>query len=160
GMLGDQGLLCARPFRAPHHTISYAGLAGGGANPRPGEISLAHNGVLFLDELPEFGKSILEILRQPLEIGTITIARAASSLEYPCRFMVIAEMNPCPCGYYGDTEHNCQCSPPQLQRYLSRISGPLLDRFDIQLDIPPLKSQELLAENVEAEPSQSIGVRV
>lgn len=160
GMLGDQGLLCTRPFRAPHHTISYAGLAGGGTNPRPGEISLAHNGVLFLDELPEFGKSILEVLRQPLENGAITIARAAFSLEYPCRFMLVAAMNPCPCGYHGDPYHECRCTSQQLQRYLSRISGPLLDRFDIHLDVPPLKSQELLSENFESEPSECIRRRV
>lgn len=160
GMLGEQGLLCTRPFRSPHHTISYAGLAGGGTNPRPGEISLAHNGVLFLDELPEFGKSILEVLRQPLENGSITIARASSSVEYPSRFMLVAAMNPCPCGYYGDPTHECRCNSLQLQRYLGRISGPLLDRFDIQLDVPPLKSQELLAENFEAEPSEAVRKRV
>lgn len=160
GLLTEHGLLCTRPFRSPHHTISYAGLAGGGTNPRPGEISLAHNGVLFLDELPEFGKSILEVLRQPLENGSITIARAASSLEYPCRFMLVAAMNPCPCGYYGDPTHDCRCNSFQLQRYLTRISGPLLDRFDIHLDVPPLKSQELLSENFEAEPSAAIRKRV
>ena len=160
GVLGSEGLLRIRPFRSPHHTISNAGLAGGGSNPRPGEISLAHNGVLFLDELPEFGKNILEVLRQPLENGTIRIARASSSLEYPCRFMLIAAMNPCPCGYYGDPDHACKCSAQQLQRYLSRISGPLLDRFDIQIDIPPVKSQELLNENFESEPSASIRGRV
>jgi magnesium chelatase family protein len=160
GILGEEGLLSVRPFRAPHHTISYAGLAGGGSNPRPGEISLAHNGVLFLDELPEFGKSILEVLRQPLENGSIRISRASGSLEYPCRFMLVAAMNPCGCGYYGSTEHPCKCSAQQLQRYLSRISGPLLDRFDIQIDVPPVKSQELLSENFESEVSQSIRERV
>ena len=160
GLLGEHGLVCSRPFRTPHHTISNAGLAGGGGNPRPGEISLAHNGVLFLDELPEFGKGILEILRQPLENGTIRIARAASSLEYPCRFMLVAAMNPCACGYYGDSQHACKCSAIQLQRYLNRISGPLLDRFDIQIDVPALKSQELLMENFESEPSPAIRQRV
>jgi len=160
GILEEAGLLCARPFRAPHHTISYAGLAGGGGNPKPGEISLAHNGVLFLDELPEFGKSILEVLRQPLENGSIRIARASGSVEYPCRFMLVAAMNPCPCGYYGDPEHPCKCAPQQLQRYLSKISGPLLDRFDIQIDVPPLRSQELLNENFESEPSPAIRSRV
>ena len=160
GLLGDQGLLRSRPFRAPHHTISYAGLAGGGANPRPGEISLAHNGVLFLDELPEFGKSILEVLRQPIENGTIRISRASGSLEYPCRFMLIAAMNPCACGFYGSTDHPCKCSAQQLKRYLSRISGPLLDRFDIQIDVPPVKSQELLSENFASEPSIAIHERV
>jgi magnesium chelatase family protein len=160
GILGDSGLLSMRPFRAPHHTISYAGLAGGGSTPRPGEISLAHNGVLFLDELPEFGKSILEVLRQPLENGLIRISRASGSLEYPCRFMLVAAMNPCGCGYYGSTDHPCKCSAQQLQRYLSRISGPLLDRFDIQIDVPPVKSQELLSENFQSEPSHPIRERV
>ncbi len=160
GLLGNNGLMHTRPFRAPHHTISYAGLAGGGSNPRPGEISLAHHGVLFLDELPEFGKSILEILRQPLENGTIRISRASGSVEYPSRFMLIAAMNPCLCGYYGVTDRSCKCTSQQLQRYLARISGPLLDRFDIQLDIPAVKSQELLTENFESEPSSSIRQRV
>ncbi len=160
GILGEQGLLRCRPFRAPHHTISYAGLAGGGSNPRPGEISMAHNGVLFLDELPEFGKNILEVLRQPLENGSIRIARASGSIEYPCRFMLVAAMNPCACGYYGSLDHPCKCSAQQLQRYLSRISGPLLDRFDIQIDVPPVKSQELLSENFESEPSIAIHSRV
>ena len=160
GVLGDQGLLRSRPFRAPHHTISYAGLAGGGTTPRPGEISLAHNGVLFLDELPEFGKSILEVLRQPLENGSIRISRASGSLEYPCRFMLVAAMNPCACGYYGSLDRSCKCSAQQHQRYLSRISGPLLDRFDIQIDVPPVKSQELLSENFSSEPSAAIHSRV
>ncbi len=126
GLLGNNGLMHTRPFRAPHHTISYAGLAGGGSNPRPGEISLAHHGVLFLDELPEFGKSILEILRQPLENGSIRISRASGSLEYPSRFMLIAAMNPCPCGYYGVPDQSCKCTNQQLQRYLARISGPII----------------------------------
>ncbi len=160
GILGEQGLLRLRPFRAPHHTISYAGLAGGGSNPRPGEVSLAHNGVLFLDELPEFGKSILEVLRQPLENGSIRISRAIGSLEYPCRFMLIAAMNPCGCGFYGSPDHPCKCSAHQLKRYLGRISGPLLDRFDIQIDVPAVKSQELLSENFESEPSRLIRSRV
>lgn len=160
GILGGSGLLYTRPFRAPHHTVSNAGLAGGGSSPRPGEISLAHNGVLFLDELPEFGKNILEILRQPLENGTIRISRASGSLEYPCRFMLVAAMNPCPCGFYGVPDHTCKCSAQQLQRYLSRISGPLLDRFDIQIDVPALKSQELLSENFESENSSAIRERV
>ena len=160
GLLNEGGLLRTRPFRAPHHTISYAGLAGGGANPQPGEISLAHHGVLFLDELPEFGKSILETLRQPLENGTIRIARASGSLEFPCRFMLVAAMNPCPCGYYGSPDHSCKCNSLQLQRYLGRISGPMLDRFDIQLEIPPVKPQELLIETFESEPSATIRQRV
>ena len=160
GLLGTDGLMRSRPFRAPHHTISYAGLAGGGSNPRPGEISLAHNGVLFLDELPEFGKSILEILRQPLENGTIRISRASGSVEYPSRFMLMGAMNPCPCGYYGVPDRTCKCTNQQLQRYLARISGPLLDRFDIHLDIPAVKSQELLSENFESESSQLIRTRI
>lgn len=160
GLLGDGGLLRTRPFRAPHHTVSYAGLVGGGAHPMPGEVSLAHHGVLFLDELPEFGKVILETLRQPLENGTIRISRASGSVEFPCRFMLVAAMNPCPCGYYGSPDHACKCNPLQLQRYLSRISGPLLDRFDIHLDVPPVKPQELLVENFEAETSASIRERV
>ncbi|HSE40671.1 MAG TPA: YifB family Mg chelatase-like AAA ATPase [Acidobacteriota bacterium] len=160
GLLESDGLMRIRPFRAPHHTISYAGLAGGGSNPRPGEISLAHNGVLFLDELPEFGKHILEILRQPLENGTIRISRASGSLEYPSRFMLLGAMNPCPCGYYGVPDRNCKCTSQQLQRYLARISGPLLDRFDIHLDVPAVKSQELLSENFESESSQAIRMRV
>ena len=160
GQLRGGGLLRTRPFRAPHHTVSYAGLVGGGANPLPGEISLAHHGVLFLDELPEFGKVILETLRQPLENGTIRISRASGSVEFPCRFMLVAAMNPCPCGYYGSSDHACKCSALQLQRYLTRISGPLLDRFDIHLDVPPVKPQELLIENFEAEPSACIRERV
>jgi magnesium chelatase family protein len=160
GLLGTEGLVSVRPFRAPHHTISNAGLAGGGSNPKPGELSLAHNGVLFLDELPEFGKNVLEILRQPLENGSIRIARAAGSLEFPCRFMLIAAMNPCPCGYHGDPDRECKCNSQQLQRYLSRISGPLLDRFDIQIDVPPVKSQELLQQDFQSEASADIRKRV
>jgi magnesium chelatase family protein len=160
GVLPGQGLLRTRPFRAPHHTISYAGLVGGGTNPRPGEVSLAHNGVLFLDELPEFGKQLLETLRQPLENGTVRISRACGSLEYPCRFMLVAAMNPCPCGFYGNPDHPCKCTHQQIQRYLGRISGPLLDRFDIQIDVPPVKSQELLCENFQSEPSAAIRDRV
>ena len=159
-LLGEQGLLSTRPFRSPHHTISYAGLVGGGAHPQPGEISLAHHGVLFLDELPEFTKSILETLRQPLENGTIRISRAAGSVEFPSRFMLVGAMNPCPCGFYGSPDHSCRCQTLQLQRYLTRISGPLLDRFDIQLDIPQLKPQELLMENFESECSAKICERV
>lgn len=160
GMLGELGLLRTRPFRAPHHTVSYAGLVGGGANPQPGEISLAHHGVLFLDELPEFGKNILETLRQPLENGTIRISRASGSVEYPCRFVLVAAMNPCPCGFYGNSDHTCRCTSLQLQRYLTRISGPMLDRFDIQLDVPQIKPQEMLAENFDAESSDRIRERV
>jgi magnesium chelatase family protein len=152
-------LLAARPFRAPHHTISDAGLIGGGNIPRPGEVSLAHNGVLFLDELPEFKRHVLEVLRQPLEDGQVTIARAVSSLTYPARFMLAAAMNPCPCGYATDPTKECSCTPLQIQRYLARISGPLLDRIDIHIDVPPLRQRELSADPT-SEPSTVIRERV
>jgi magnesium chelatase family protein len=141
-----QALLATRPFRAPHHTISDAGLIGGGNIPRPGEVSLSHHGVLFLDELPEFKRHVLEVLRQPLEDGQVTIARAQSTLTYPARFMLAAAMNPCPCGYATDPTKECSCTPLQIQRYLARISGPLLDRIDIHIDVPPLKQRELSAD--------------
>ena len=140
-----QALVTARPFRSPHHTISDAGLIGGGTQPRPGEVSLAHNGVLFLDELPEFKRATLEVLRQPLEEGRVTISRAASSLTYPGRFMLVAAMNPCPCGYYGDPKQPCQCTPKQIKQYRARISGPLLDRIDIQIQVPAVRFQDLAA---------------
>jgi len=144
GALDPQaGLVGIRPFRAPHHTISDAGLIGGGAVPRPGEVSLAHNGVLFLDELPEFPRSVLEVMRQPLEDGTVSIARAAMSLTFPARFMLAAAMNPCPCGFYNDRQRECHCTQPMIQRYLSRISGPLLDRIDIHIDVPAVNYKEL-----------------
>ncbi len=154
-----RALVTARPFRAPHHTISDAGLIGGGATPRPGEVSLAHGGVLFLDELPEFRRHVLEVLRQPLEDGVVTLSRAAMSLTYPAQFTLIAAMNPCPCGYAGDVRRACTCDPALVERYLSRLSGPLLDRIDIQLRVPAVLATELTGDQVE-EPSQAIRLRV
>ena len=139
----DTSLISQRPFRAPHHTISQVALVGGGNNPQPGEISLAHNGVLFCDELPEFNRSVLEVLRQPLEDRHITISRARNTVEYPCSFMMVASMNPCPCGYYGDPTHHCVCTPGQIERYLNKISGPLLDRIDIHCEIQAVPFAEL-----------------
>ena len=136
-------LLATRPFRSPHHTISNAGLVGGGSPPAPGEISLAHNGVLFLDELPEFSRQTLEVLRQPLEDGTVTISRALASSTFPANFMLIAALNPCPCGYRGDTRRQCHCNVPQIERYMSKISGPLLDRIDIHIEVPSVPFREL-----------------
>ncbi|MFZ3201792.1 MAG: YifB family Mg chelatase-like AAA ATPase, partial [Candidatus Acidiferrales bacterium] len=148
GLLDDsRGLVGTRPFRSPHHTISDAGLIGGGAIPRPGEVSLGHNGVLFLDELPEFQRNVLEVMRQPLEDGCVTIARAALSVSFPSRFMLAAAMNPCPCGFFGDGTRECHCSPPQIQRYVSKISGPLLDRIDIHIEVPAVKYKELRGES-------------
>ena len=138
-----QPLMARRPFRAPHHTISDAGLVGGGSAPSPGEISLAHNGVLFLDELPEFNRRTLEVLRQPLEEGRVTISRALSSTTFPADFMLIAALNPCPCGYRNDPRHSCHCTPPQVERYMGKISGPLLDRIDMHIDVPAVPFQEL-----------------
>src|ERR1700724_30272 len=137
------GLVSVRPFRAPHHTISDAGLIGGGIIPRPGEVSLSHNGVLFLDELPEFPRNVLEVMRQPLEDGNVTIARASMSLTFPARFMLAAAMNPCPCGYHGSGQRECPCSPTMIQRYVSKISGPLMDRIDIHIDVPAVNYKEL-----------------
>ena len=140
---GGTGLITERPFQAPHHTVSQVALVGGGANPMPGEISLAHNGVLFLDELPEFSRTALEVLRQPLEDRKITVSRAKYSIEYPCNFMFVASMNPCPCGYYNHPTKRCECTPGQIHRYLNKISGPLMDRIDIQCEILPVPFSEL-----------------
>jgi magnesium chelatase family protein len=140
---GKSALLTRRPFRSPHHTISDVGLIGGGNYPKPGEVSLAHRGVLFLDELPEFKKNVLEVLRQPLEDGNVTISRAMVSLSYPADFMLVAAMNPCPCGYHGDTQHACSCRPDQVQRYRSRLSGPLLDRIDLHVEVPAVPYKDL-----------------
>jgi magnesium chelatase family protein len=159
GMTEGRGLVTVRPFRAPHHTISDAGLIGGGAVPRPGEVSLAHNGVLFLDELPEFDRSVLEVLRQPLEDGRVTISRAAMSLTFPSRFMLAAAMNPCPCGFFNDPTRECKCTPLQIQRYVSKISGPLLDRIDIHIDVPAVKFKEL-SSDAHGESSEEIRGRV
>jgi magnesium chelatase family protein len=141
----DEPLLATRPFRDPHHTISDAGMVGGGNPPAPGEISLAHHGVLFLDELPEFHRRSLEVLRQPLEHGHVTISRALASTTFPASFILVASMNPCPCGYLGDARHACKCSPMQIERYMARISGPLLDRIDLHIEVPSVPFQELSA---------------
>lgn len=156
---GEDGLVTHRPFRSPHHTISDAGLIGGGAVPRPGEVSLAHNGLLFLDELPEFPRNVLEVLRQPLEDGHVTIARAAMSLSFPARFMLAAAMNPCPCGYFNDKGRDCSCTPPMIQRYVSKVSGPLLDRIDIHIEVPAVQYKELRG-GASAEGSAEIRTRV
>jgi magnesium chelatase family protein len=150
----DAGLVTQRPFRSPHHTISDAGLIGGGMIPRPGEVSLAHNGLLFLDELPEFPRNVLEVLRQPLEDGQVTIARASMSLSFPARFMLAAAMNPCPCGFHNDKSRDCQCTPPMIQRYLSRVSGPLLDRIDIHIEVPAVQYKELRGASAQEDSAQ------
>ena len=155
----DEGLVTHRPFRAPHHTISDAGLIGGGMVPRPGEVSLSHNGLLFLDELPEFPRNVLEVLRQPLEDGSVTIARAAMSLSFPARFMLAAAMNPCPCGYFNDKSRDCMCTPPMIQRYVSKVSGPLLDRIDIHIEVPAVQYKELRG-GAASEGSTEIRARV
>ena len=158
-LLKDIPLITKRPFRSPHHTISSSSLVGGGKIPKPGEISLAHNGVLFLDELPEFNKNTLEVLRGPLEDGIINISRVNASLTYPCNFMFVASMNPCPCGYFGSKDKECTCSTTSIEKYMGKISGPLLDRIDIQIEVSPVKYQKLEAEE-RAESSEAIKERV
>jgi magnesium chelatase family protein len=153
------GLLRERPFRAPHHTISDVALVGGGANPRPGEISLAHHGVLFLDEMPEFSRHVLDVLRQPLEEGRITVARAARTVSFPARFVLVAAMNPCPCGYRTDPVRACRCTPPQVAKYRGRLSGPLLDRIDLVVDVQPVAIADLTGE-ANGEPSAAVRARV
>ena len=159
GLMGDRALIATRPFRSPHHTISDAGLIGGGQIPKPGEVSLAHNGVLLLDEMPEFRKNVLEVLRQPMEDGRVTIARAATSITYPARFMAVAAMNPCPCGFYGDHKRQCQCTHLQIQRYRTKVSGPLLDRLDLHVEVPAVQYQDLAQES-GGESSKTIRKRV
>jgi magnesium chelatase family protein len=156
---GDRSFVSTRPFRSPHHTISDIGLLGGGTFPNPGEVSIAHNGVLFLDELPEFKRSALEVMRQPLEDGKVTISRAAGSLTFPAEFMLVAAMNPCPCGYFGDLKRECRCGPVQVQRYRQRISGPLLDRIDLHIEVPAVEYRDIASERAE-ENSQAIRERV
>ena len=160
GLLSEsQAFVATRPFRSPHHTISDAGLLGGGTNPGPGEVSLAHNGVLFLDELPEFRRSTLEVMRQPLEDGKVTISRAAGTVTFPAQFMLVAAMNPCQCGYYGDLKRACRCSSPMVQKYRQKISGPLLDRIDLHVDVP-LVDHKALMNSVSGESSATIRARV
>lgn len=159
GLLGPGGLLTTRPFRAPHHTVSHTALVGGGANPRPGEISLAHHGVLFLDELPEFDRRALEVLRQPLEEGQVSISRAARAVVFPARFVLVAAMNPCPCGFAGDEHRICRCTPTQLGRYRDRLSGPLRDRLDLVVDVPAVPASAL-GEGPAGEPSAAVLQRV
>jgi magnesium chelatase family protein len=155
----ESPLISRRPFRSPHHTVSSRGISGGGTIPRPGEISLAHNGVLFLDELPEFGRDVMETMRQPLEDGKVTISRVAGSLTYPSAFTLVAAMNPCPCGFYGHLNRKCTCTPQAVRKYLNRISGPMLDRLDLHIEVPPV-DYESLKSNVGEESSQVIRERV
>jgi magnesium chelatase family protein len=159
GLLNGAPMIATRPFRSPHHTISDAGLVGGGTVPKPGEVSLAHNGVLFLDELPEFKRNVLEVMRQPLEDGNITVSRAMGSINYPASFMLVAAMNPCPCGFFTDPQKECTCTPLQIQRYRSKVSGPLLDRIDIQVEVPTLRYQELANKDI-GEASAEVRQRV
>lgn len=160
GILPESGIIYDRPFRSPHHTISSASLVGGGRIPRPGEVSLAHNGVLFLDEFPEFSKHVLEVLRQPIEDGFVNIARVHSSISYPSRFMLVAAMNPCPCGFLGDSKHQCTCTEREIKRYLSKISGPLLDRIDIHIQVNPVKYNDIKNNDKNIEDSETIRKRV
>jgi magnesium chelatase family protein len=159
GLLNGAPMIATRPFRSPHHTISDAGLVGGGTVPKPGEASLAHNGVLFLDELPEFKRNVLEVMRQPLEDGSITVSRALGSINYPASFMLVSAMNPCPCGFFTDPQKECTCTPLQIHRYRSKVSGPLLDRIDIQVEVPTLRYQDLASKDA-GEPSSAIRQRV
>jgi len=154
-----EGLITARPFRAPHHTISDAGLIGGGQTPKPGEVSLAHNGVLFLDEMPEFRKNVLEVLRQPMESGIVTISRANSTVTYPANFILVGAMNPCPCGFFGDPKRECTCSYREIRRYRARISGPLMDRIDIHIDVPSVPFKDLTGTG-QGQSSSNIRQRV
>ena len=157
---GKQGLITTRPFRSPHHTVSGAAISGGGSVPKPGEVSLAHNGVLFLDELPEFSRTTMEALRQPLEDGKVTISRVAGTLTYPCSIMLVAAMNPCPCGFLGHPSKPCTCTPMAAQKYLNRVSGPLLDRIDIQIEVPPVEFNDLRGASGQEETSAQIKRRV
>ena len=160
GMLTPENpLVVRRPFRSPHHTISNAGLVGGGTNPRPGEISMAHRGVLFLDEMPEFRKDTLDLMRQPLEDGSVTISRVSGAVTYPAEFMMVCAMNPCKCGWYGDRSGRCTCSPQSVENYRSRISGPMMDRIDLVIEVPAVKFEEL-SDRRESEPSAQIKKRV
>ena len=159
GLLDSNSLIRKRPFRAPHHTSSQVSLIGGGRIPKPGEVSLAHNGVLFLDEILEFNKNVLEVLRQPMEDGVVTISRANASITYPSKFMLVASMNPCPCGYYGDPYHECTCSQNSIDRYLSKLSSPLLDRIDIHVEVMPVNYKDL-NNDTNVETSKDIRERV
>lgn len=160
GKIGvETSLMVQRPFRSPHHTISNVAMVGGGAYPQPGEVSLAHNGVLFLDELPEFNRSVLEVMRQPLEDRKITVSRARFSVDYPASFMLVASMNPCPCGYYNHPDRACLCPPGAVQKYMNRVSGPLLDRIDIQVEIVPVPFEKI-SEQRPSEPSVAVRERV
>ena len=159
GLLKNTGLITKRPFRSPHHTASTASLIGGGKIPKPGEVSLAHNGVLFLDELPEFQKNVIEALRQPMEDGVVNISRVSATLQYPSDFIFVCSLNPCPCGFYGDPNHDCTCTPNEINRYLGKISNPILDRIDIHIEVKPVKFEEL-SSSTKAESSAAIAERV